>query len=318
MTEIYDEFVVYDLENTGERKRLDITQEDLGKQLNPNQVLIIIREDLRRIYIWKGSKSPVRKRFISSKVAQDLQRELVKDPRYHRCKIVSIDQGDELQEFLNAFKLESMEVTERLPDMRYIRNIERERVKEVKQVSKEKVSAIEEDKQYFSPILADSSDDVVVSSLSYGITKSPKRPVEMIKPTTVKRSIGLSEEERTKIKENILKTDVPDYLERQNLILGHTLYAAVSKVAEVFGKSMVDIVWEEVRKLPEGMMELDNNKLRVYFNQQKGIVEAVEVLKEKGEKKNNLPNNEVKAQKQDKKPSSTIKRELPKIPSAKD
>ena len=124
MEELYEEFIVYDLEKTGERKKLEIKQDNLQLHLNSEQVLIIVREDLRRIFIWKGSKSPVRKRFISSKVAQQIQKELIDDARYHRCKIVSIDQGDELQEFLNAFKLESMEATERLPDMRYIRNIE--------------------------------------------------------------------------------------------------------------------------------------------------------------------------------------------------
>ena len=130
MTEIYEEFIVYDLQNTGDRTRLNIKPEELQNHLSPEQVLIIIREDLRRIFIWKGSKSPVRKRFISSRVAQDLQRDLIQDARYHRCKIISIDQGDELQEFLSAFRLESMEVTERLPDMRYVRNIERDRLLE--------------------------------------------------------------------------------------------------------------------------------------------------------------------------------------------
>ena len=103
MTDVYEEFIVYELDNSGERNKVDIKQEELQNRLNPEQVLIIIREDLRRIYIWKGAKSPVRKRFISSRVAQELQRELMEDSRYHRCKIVSIDQGDELGEFLNAF-----------------------------------------------------------------------------------------------------------------------------------------------------------------------------------------------------------------------
>ena len=98
MSKVYEEFLVYDLENTGEKRKLDISQEELQNHLNPEQVLIIIREDLRRIFIWKGSKSPVRKRFISSRVAQELQKNLQHDSRYHRCKIVSIDQGDELQE----------------------------------------------------------------------------------------------------------------------------------------------------------------------------------------------------------------------------
>ncbi len=301
MTETYDDFIVYDLQNTGERTKLNIKPEELQNYLNPEQVLIIIREDLRRIFIWKGSKSPVRKRFISSRVAQDLQRDLIQDSRYHRCKIISIDQGDELQEFLNAFMLESMEVTERLPDMRYIRNIERDRIIEAERLAKEQKARVrKDDDEYYSPGLEDTTNDVVISSFAIGtpIGKTSKREL----------FDELPEEEKEKIKEKILKISVPDSLERQNLILGHKLYGAVSKVTDVFGKNVVDIVWEEVKKLPKGVIELDNNVFRVYFNDKKGIVEAVEVLKKGVEP----PKGEVE------KPTSTTRRELPKIPSSKD
>jgi len=282
MAEVYEQFIVFELENTGERKKLDLKQEELQSHLKPEQVFIIVREDLRRIFIWKGSKSPVRKRFISSKVAQQLQTELLKDQRYHRCKIVSIDQGDELQEFLNAFKLESMEVTERLPDMRYIRNFERDQIKEAKKLARERgISEEELEGKYYSHALADTNNDIIMSSISIGPSLASDSSGKMIKPSTIKQIVDLSEEENEIIKEKVLKTKVPEDQERQNLILGHKLYAAVSKVAEVFGKNVVDIVWEEIKKLPEGIMELDNNNLRVYFDQKKSIVEAVEVLKKK-------------------------------------
>ena len=123
----YEEFIVYDLEKTGDRTKLNITPEELQNHLNPKKVLIIISNHLKKIYILKGAKSSVRKRFISSRIAQDLQRELIQDHRYNRYKIISIDQGRELQEFLNALRLESMEVTDPLPDMRYPRNFERDK-----------------------------------------------------------------------------------------------------------------------------------------------------------------------------------------------
>ncbi len=309
MTEVYEVFMVYDLENTGERKKLEITQENLKSFLNPEQVLIIVREDLRRIFIWKGSKSPVRKRFISSKVAQQIQKELITDSRYHRCKIVSIDQGDELQEFLNAFKLESMEATEKLPDMRYIRNIERERMNEAQKLAKEKSS----EGEYFSPLLEDTTDDVVMSSIRIGSSQQKGETQLLMKPTSIKKIMGLSNEEKEQIKERILKKGVPMNYERQNLILGHSLYGAVSKVTEVLGKSVADIVWEEIKNLPKGIIELDNNKLRVYIDHNKGIVEGVEVLKKKESieittSKNNTESIKVNA---------TKRRELPKIPSNK-
>jgi len=300
----YETFMVYELDDSGEKVRLDIEEEQLKENLHPEQVLVIIREDLRRIFIWKGPTSPVRKRFISSRVAQTLQEELMKDARYHRCKIVSVDAGDEPSEFLNAFRIESMEVTERLADMRYVRNIERERMEEAKRTAA-LASSGDPNKEYYSPILNDKSDDVIVSSLARDTSvPSHKKPTQMVRPSDVQQAIGLSDEQKNKIKDKILKNKVPPTLERQNLILGHTLFGAVSKVTEVFGKNVVETVWEEVKNVPAGMMELDNNNFRVYFNDKKGIVEAVEVLKKKG-KSDDSPKEQHKP---------TARRELPKIP----
>ena len=135
MTE-FEDFFAYNVEETGEYKKLDISLNNLEYELNPEQVILLVREDLRRIFIWKGAKSPVKKRFISSKVARELQSDLMGKYHFHHCKIVSIDQGDEMQEFLDAFSLESMEVQDRLPDMKYVRNSEKSKI-EGDQISSE-------------------------------------------------------------------------------------------------------------------------------------------------------------------------------------
>lgn len=285
MTE-YETFMVYELDDSGEKVKLDIEEKKLQENLHPEQVLVIIKEDLRRIFIWKGPKSPVRKRFISSRVASALQEDLMKDARYHRCKIVSVDAGDEPTEFLNTFSLESMEVTERLADMRYVRNIERERMEQatITDVTP-KATKAQPEEEYYSPTLQDTSNEVVVSSYSPSTPKSSiqyQKPA-ITKPTRVSKPTGLSEEYKKTIKEKILKTEVSDEYKRLNLILGHTLYAAVSKTAKVFGKEVEETDWEPVKKVPKDMVELENHVLRVYFDEGKGIVEAVEVL-EKAEK----------------------------------
>ncbi len=293
MTE-YESFIVYELDDSGEKIRLDMEEEHLKENLHPEQVLVIIREDLRRIFIWKGPKSPVRKRFISSRIAQTLQEELVKDARYHRCKIVSVDAGDEPSEFLNAFRLESMEVTERLADMRYIRNIERDRMEQatITDVTP-KASKTQPEEEYYSPALQDTSNEVVVSSFS-AITPRPstqfQRPA-MTNPLRVSKPIGFSEVQEKAIKEKILKKEVSDEYKRLNLILGHTLYAAVSKIAKVFGKEVEETEWEPVKIVPKGgMIELENHLLRVYFDEKKGIVEALEVLEKTGGQKSTPKN----------------------------
>ncbi|MHA1930995.1 MAG: hypothetical protein ACW96X_00555 [Promethearchaeota archaeon] len=117
-----NDFLVYELEDSGMKKPIkNITPQNLQSILHSKQVLIIVRRDLKKIFIWKGSVSPVKKRFISSRVAAALRDELEEN-----CRIISVDQGDEAQEFLNAFGLESMPATEVLKDMRYVRNAEKE------------------------------------------------------------------------------------------------------------------------------------------------------------------------------------------------
>ncbi len=298
MTEL-ETFMVYELDDSGERMKLDINEEELQTNLHPEQVLVIVREDLRRIFIWKGPKSPVRKRFISSRVAQSVQDELTKDAKYHRCKIVSVDAGDEPSEFLNAFRLESMEVTERLADMRYVRNIERERLERATITDViPKTTKAQTEGEYFSPALQDMSNEVVVSSFARTVPSQKARAQfqkqGMVKPSAISKALGLSEEQKQKIKEKILKTEVPKDYKRLNLILGHTLYAAVSKTAKVFGKGVEETEWEPIKKVPKDMLELDNNVLRVYFNEKKGIVEAVEVL-EKEKKPKNTPEKRITA-----------------------
>ncbi|MFX1288889.1 MAG: hypothetical protein ACFFFY_10085, partial [Promethearchaeota archaeon] len=171
----------------------------------------------------------------------------------------------------------------------------------LERLSKEqKTNISDEDKEKYSHDLINTSDDIVISSFAIGTPKRKKQQTELID--------GLSIEDKEKVKEKILKISIPEDLERQNLILGHKLYGAVSKITDVFGENVEEIVWEEIKKLPKGVMELSNNVFRVYFNEKKGIVEAVEVLKKRSE----TSNGEVK------KPNSTIKRELPKIPKNND
>ncbi|MFX1241329.1 MAG: Rho termination factor N-terminal domain-containing protein, partial [Promethearchaeota archaeon] len=172
---------------------------------------------------------------------------------------------------------ESMEVTERLEDMRYVRNIERERGAQATITDAvPKASSPQTEEEYYSPALQDTSNKVVTSSYLRTMPSSTT-PKSNTKPSVVYAS-GLSEEQTQAIKDKILKTEISDNYKRVNLILGHTLYAAVSKTANVFGKDVEETEWEPLKKVPKAMIELDNHLLRIYFDDKKGIVEAVEVL----------------------------------------
>ena len=94
-----DNFLIFEVDESGEIRKLNLTEEQFRENdgrdvLDSKKVLFIVKINLKSIFIWKGADSNVRKRFLSSRLAQTLQGELMRDG-YHRCKIVSMVQGDE-------------------------------------------------------------------------------------------------------------------------------------------------------------------------------------------------------------------------------
>jgi hypothetical protein len=67
--------------------------------LSDNNVFIVVDENARKIFIWKGEKAPVRRKFISAKAAQQMRQE-----KYGMVyRIESLDPGLEGDDFLAIF-----------------------------------------------------------------------------------------------------------------------------------------------------------------------------------------------------------------------
>jgi len=270
MSEIYKNFMIYGLESTGEKVRLDITEEDFRANngtnvLNPYQVLVIVKEGLRRIYIWKGVKSPVRKKFIASQVAAQLQNDLVVNGHFHRCKIVSVDQGDEPRDFLRAFDFESTEIPE-------ILEANKSEFRQIQPFSTGTTSKTIEKKvyQWGGPPPALKAKNTII--------KQVKESDKAITPKS-KDIIKTPELDTKKIIEKIVANEVPANFKRQNLILGNfEIYGAVIKKARIFGKEVEEVDWEPVNSLPHDVVELDNRTLRIYFDGKNGKIEGLEIL----------------------------------------
>jgi hypothetical protein len=293
MTETqYENFMVFEMNETGERERLKVEEAELQSILHPEQVIVIVKEEIRRIFIWKGAKSPVRKRFISSRVANKLQSELVKEAAYHRCKIVSVDQGDEPVEFLRSFNLESMEVKERLADMRYVRNIDKDPTKARGRVVTDSDNATSsEPEEYYSPALEE------LKRSGKGI--QPKQPSQSSHPMgsrygSSKHRFQSSPSTRTPYKspskvnskeiiDKMMKTELPEGYMRQNFIINRNLYGEISKVTNIFGEDVEEKIWEEV-KPPKGVHDLMNYMFRIYLNKNQGLIKGIEILKPENSK----------------------------------
>jgi len=256
MLETYTDFMIFKVKDNGEEFRLNITEEAFrqnngNKVLNPLQVAIIIKEEFRRIYIWKGISSSVRKKFIASRVASGLQRELMNLSSFHRCKIISVDQGDEPKEFLNAFGFQKIPIT-----------IDSEAFEVPTATRKEIVSpSLDQkvEKGQAKDKLNQTLDKIAVNVPSY----------EKLKKV----------EKSKKILEKVLKTDIPNNFKRKNILIGNNmLYGMIIKKAEIFNEYVEEKEWELISSLPKETIELEGHKLRIHFNTELGEVEAIEIL----------------------------------------
>jgi len=252
MNTSYQHFMIFMLHDSGEKDLIDISRDeflqDNGKNiLLPKQVVLIVDEELRRIYIWKGALSSVRKKFIASRVASELQNELANLAKFHRCKVISVDQGDEPLEFLHSFGFSSMKV-EKSPE-----------TKEITPKSySEKISPKTE--------ITQRSNQNNKSNLPYKLRKPNKFKI-------------LFQDQKIRL-DDILKSEIPSGFFRQHIILGdNIIYGKVKRKTEIFGKIITEESWIPVDGLNEEMIEFDDYKTRIYFNTNTGIIKAVEFLK---------------------------------------
>ncbi|TXT60670.1 MAG: hypothetical protein BAJALOKI1v1_1240005 [Promethearchaeota archaeon] len=276
MYENYSDFMVFRLKDSGERIQLDITEQEFIKDnahavLQDSEVIIIVKEPIRRIYIWKGIESSVRKKFIGSRVAATLQRELVKNAHFHRCKVVSIDQGDELKEFLKHFNLKKSE--KKKPA------IKKEQEKQVyKYTPKSKPLSSSYGAQLRDAMLVNKQPKGVgrVSVITPLSTSACTSTPASIHPAT-QRSATFQNNEQ--VLDKILQKDAPSGFKRKHILIGNPLlYGLVEKTAKVFGKEIQEQKWEPFRKFEKELLEMKDLSLRIFVDTKTSAIEAIEVL----------------------------------------
>jgi hypothetical protein len=252
MIETYADFMVFGVKDDGEQNKLDVTEEEFRQSkgsdiLFSTQVALIIKESLRRIYIWKGMSSSVRKKFIASRVASRLQRNLMDMSNFHRCKIVSVDQGDEPTEFLEAFGFQTTLSNDVIPSY----PADQHQIEEQNMVHSLKLK-YEEDRE-------DQAEKNMKTTASYRILKARK--------------------ESRKILNEILSFKSPNDFTRKHVLIGNTtLYGLILKKAEMFGESHESLEWDVISKFPREVFDLEGHKLRIHINRELRMIEAIEVL----------------------------------------
>lgn len=335
----YQDFRAYQLTHEGEYEELDVKMEEVHNLFTSEGVYLLVRYDIRRIFIWKGPRSPVRKRFISSRVGSKIQEEAAKQGRH--LKIVSVDAGDEPLEFLRAFNIKSYEVSEdeKPEDMYYLRNEERRKLEEEELLKGEK-SKKQEKEEYWSPILEeqkhmknlDQSKKKAAQSTQASGTSSgsaprskgktiisnpiPKKKIPSSSPYS-SRGLGtssLNKEIEKEILDLILENEPPEKLTRMNIIIGNSVYSPKRMISTLFGKEVEEIKWSKLENIPDGNIDIESNLLRIFCKNNE--VQGIEIYQMKDERNTPKSDNKKKSEKTEKSENSEKKRELKKIPSA--
>ncbi|QEE17147.2 hypothetical protein DSAG12_02979 [Promethearchaeum syntrophicum] len=300
MMDDYKDFRCFSLLDDGEKEEIEVEQEKIEELFDTDKVFLLVRYDLRRLFIWKGPRAPVRKRFISSRVGAQLQQESAKVAMH--LKIVSVDAGDEPVEFLRVFKLDPYEVDEqeKIEDMYYIRNDERRKIEEAEIAAKIKAKKGKKKKEYWSPVLEEEKRlEQMQKAKAKAISTKAKAPVKASKKSVAKPKTSTSTSRQTQpprkkfaehipsmdtltkdaeklVLKEILKADCPKGFKRLNIVVESSLYGPKKVTSELFGKKIEEIEWDRIKKIPEGSFDIESGQLRIRAKNNK--IQGIEIF----------------------------------------
>ncbi|NHJ02042.1 MAG: hypothetical protein EAX86_07835 [Candidatus Heimdallarchaeota archaeon] len=270
-------------------------------ELTQDNVFIIVEENARKIFIWKGEKAPVRRKFISAKAAQQMRAE-----EYGMVyRIESLDPGLEGSDFLSIFGITATEA----PEIDYESDLATvmdsvpapaptmrptpapavtpqpapkiETVPKSVPISAETMqSAVKSTpKPVPATITPTESRPAPAARVSAPVTPSPK-PTRVVKETEVvvtepvrTSAIASLDEIKVKLKE----LEIPQNMEREIIIVGNVVFSVIKEHLALFSKDVVKL--EPMNDLPAGIFPASDYQVRLFIEKEK--VMFVELLRRK-------------------------------------
>jgi len=243
--------VVYDVRGDGEVDNIDQLDKNV---LSSDRVLIVIAENNKKIYLWKGKNSPVRKKFVGAQKANAIRTEYG-----FAYKVIAMDETDEEADFLALIGM--------------------------KPSKKPKVAPAPAPEPVIEPVTEPQTTPTpkpkAKTTTQKLVTTPAPEPKVVIKSQPSPR-VTTAQVEQPRLNENEImakleKIEVPKGLARELVISGHALYAIKESKTSVFGKASVERRLERVNP-PEGIFLAEDFIPRILV--ENGVVQAIEFLKE--------------------------------------
>lgn len=213
--------------------------------MNADEVLIIIDDDSRLIWIWKGTEAPVRRKFIAARRASG-----IRDQRGLVYKIISEDEGQEDSTFLEAM----VQPLSSTPDEGVTQAVEKPPAPPPRPVSEPSLPSPAQE-----PTPSDYTQAVVTA------TRKPERqPVSVPHPAS-------------DIIEQVEQLEPVPGFRREFVLIGFDAFGITEETTSVLGKTTITRKLQRIDSLPEGTIFAQGYTPRVVIKE--GQVLAIEFLK---------------------------------------
>ncbi|MFX1282318.1 MAG: hypothetical protein ACFFB5_01630 [Promethearchaeota archaeon] len=254
--------------------------------LADNNVFIIVDEDTRKIFIWKGEKAPVRRKFISAKAAQQMRQE-----KYGMVyRIESLDPGLEGADFLALFgvKPEDREVAtpaasvaetptpKPAPTPAPTRAPARAPTRAPTPTSAPARAATPTP----APARAPTHKPTPAPTHAATPVPAPIHAPKVVKETEVVVTAPVRTVTPTTLDEVSIKLkdlEIPDNMEREIVIIGNLVFSVIKEHLALFSKDVVKL--EPMDDLPSGIFPAADYQVRLFI--ENGRVIFTELLRKK-------------------------------------
>ena len=238
-----------------------VTEGPIKDVLKTEECYVLVADEYRKVYLWKGLGSNVRSKFIGAKRSQDIRGQVGL-----MYAVIPLDEGDEEPDFLKLIGGKT----------------EGGIAKEIKaeetpaKISPSNVHPLREKDPFGIPEPAEGMN----------IAGSKERGIQNTGPLyTGKESFSSLVQDEThinfdEIMQKLEEIKIPDGFERELIIIGDHAYSVVEKVQTFLGKKQVSKEISRVGAIPEGVFFAEDYSPRVLS--ENGKILAIEFLKRVG------------------------------------
>ena len=235
------------------------TDRPIKDVLETSECYVIVADEVRKVYLWKGITSNVRSKFIGAKLSQEIRGQV----GLHYT-VLPLDEGEEEPEFIQLIGGKT----------------EAGHAKEIKapvtQVSATAVHPLREKNIFGTPRPAEGMN-IAGSKERAVLNRGPLYTGEGSMAALIRDESQVDFQEVMKKLEEI---QIPAGFERELIIIGNQAYSVVEKVQKFLGKKEVTKEISKVGSIPEGIFFAEDYSPRILS--ENGKIIAIEFLKRAG------------------------------------